>query len=134
MADVSTFVFARTVPEGDALDRIAALAATTTGEEFHTEVLAVLATVPTPPAGQVAARIASHGPCDRDQVHDRHVEATGIVDNGGNLVLAECPGQVSACRNCDDRRCMACVLREWHERCEDDCPSCCTTPMAAPAP
>lgn len=30
-----------------------------------------------------------------------------------------------SCINCDDRKCMACVCREIHDRCEDDCPTCC---------
>jgi hypothetical protein len=28
------------------------------------------------------------------------------------------------CENCNDRKCMACVLRQVHDRCVDDCPSC----------
>lgn len=30
-----------------------------------------------------------------------------------------------ACKNCDDRKCMDCVFRIVHDRCEDDCPDCC---------
>jgi len=29
------------------------------------------------------------------------------------------------CTNCDGRRCMSCVCREYHERCAEDCPVCC---------
>lgn len=29
------------------------------------------------------------------------------------------------CSNCDDRRCMQCVLRYVHENCADTCPLCC---------
>jgi hypothetical protein len=28
------------------------------------------------------------------------------------------------CTNCDGRKCMACVLRQIHEECRDDCPFC----------
>lgn len=28
------------------------------------------------------------------------------------------------CHNCDDRKCMACVLREHHTTCHIDCPTC----------
>ena len=29
------------------------------------------------------------------------------------------------CFNCDNRKCMDCVLRYMHDNCEDDCPMCC---------
>lgn len=29
------------------------------------------------------------------------------------------------CTNCDDRKCMSCVLRQVHQNCVDDCPTCC---------
>lgn len=29
------------------------------------------------------------------------------------------------CVNCNDRKCMACVMKEWHNDCHDDCPDCC---------
>lgn len=32
------------------------------------------------------------------------------------------------CRNCDGRRCMGCVFREYDHDCADDCPDCCTPP------
>jgi hypothetical protein len=32
------------------------------------------------------------------------------------------------CPNCDDRKCMACVCRDIHERCDDDCMTCCAMP------
>lgn len=47
------------------------------------------------------------------------------MDNGGNIVLDECPGQSADCSNCDDRKCMACVFREIHDVCRNDCPDCC---------
>lgn len=31
----------------------------------------------------------------------------------------------AACSNCDDRRCMGCVCREWDHDCANDCPECC---------
>jgi len=85
---------------------------------------ALLAAHPAP-AGAVAARIGSHGPCSRRDRHDPHIETSGIVDNGGNIVLDECPGQSADCSNCDDRKCMACVFREIHDVCRNDCPDCC---------
>lgn len=30
-----------------------------------------------------------------------------------------------SCANCDNRRCMGCVWREWDHECADDCPDCC---------
>ena len=30
-----------------------------------------------------------------------------------------------SCENCDGRKCMACVCREYHDACADDCPVCC---------
>lgn len=41
------------------------------------------------------------------------------------------------CENCDGRRCMACVVREVHDECVDDCPACCvivTCPTDCRAP
>ncbi|WP_157897454.1 hypothetical protein [Mycobacteroides chelonae] len=32
------------------------------------------------------------------------------------------------CRNCDGRKCMGCVFREYDHDCADDCPDCCTPP------
>lgn len=29
------------------------------------------------------------------------------------------------CSNCDGRKCMDCVMRTWHEKCENSCPVCC---------
>lgn len=29
------------------------------------------------------------------------------------------------CSNCDGRKCMGCVFRDWEHECEDDCPNCC---------
>lgn len=30
-----------------------------------------------------------------------------------------------ACENCDGRKCMGCVCREYDHDCADDCPVCC---------
>ncbi len=61
-----------------------------------------------------------HGLCDLNELHDAHefswVNTTWY-----------CPGQHSQCRNCDDRKCMGCVFREYYHDCKDDCPDCCTT-------
>lgn len=38
---------------------------------------------------------------------------------------------MSAGLNCDERKCMSCVMRELHDACQDDCPSCCPTPPPA---
>lgn len=32
------------------------------------------------------------------------------------------------CCNCGGRKCMDCVLRHMHDRCEDSCPDCCEVP------
>lgn len=61
-----------------------------------------------------------HGLCERDEVHDPH-----LYDFAGGV--ASCPGQYSDCRNCDDRKCMACVSREIHDACAEDCPFCCAS-------
>lgn len=29
------------------------------------------------------------------------------------------------CGNCSGNKCMSCVLREYHDECENDCPDCC---------
>lgn len=58
-----------------------------------------------------------YGLCDRDEIHHEHVD--------GNRF---CPGQFSLCRNCDDRKCMGCVFREYYHECVDDCPFCCNIP------
>jgi len=93
--------------------------------EHYPMVTIPLATPATPAAGAIAARIGETGPCDRRVPHDPHIETTGIVDNGGNIVLHECPGQSAECANCDDCKCMDCVLRYVHDECHDDCPDCC---------
>lgn len=97
----------------------------------HEEALALfdqatnLAYRPLPAAGAVAARIGLYGPCERRTPHDPHIETSGVTDQGGNIVLDQCPGQASECANCDDRKCMSCVFREVHDDCRDDCPDCC---------
>ena len=32
---------------------------------------------------------------------------------------------MSDCPNCDNRKCMDCVFRVWHDECVDSCPECC---------
>lgn len=34
----------------------------------------------------------------------------------------------SDCSNCDGRKCMGCVFREYDHDCADDCPFCCGAP------
>lgn len=36
------------------------------------------------------------------------------------------------CENCDGIKCMDCRLRNWHEKCEYDCPDCCAPSPPAP--
>ena len=60
------------------------------------------------------------GLCDRDGPHKAH---TFPSEYGG---LWDCPGQYSECRNCDDRKCVGCVFREYDHDCVDDCPFCCS--------
>ena len=70
-------------------------------------------------------RVSWYGPCDRRERHDRHTLFTVIVDDRGDRVMQDCPGQYADCANCDDRKCMACIFREPHSACADDCPECC---------
>lgn len=35
------------------------------------------------------------------------------------------------CSNCDNRRCMDCVSRTMHDRCEDSCPVCSGRPLSS---
>lgn len=69
-------------------------------------------------------RIRGEGHCGVNGVHPRHLYAVGGVDNDDNALMSECPGQYSHCINCDDRGCMDCVLRVWHDECAWSCPSC----------
>lgn len=62
-----------------------------------------------------------HGLCDREEQHPAHE-----FDWEG--ALWRCPGQHSQCRNCDDRKCMGCVFREYDHDCSNDCPDCCRKP------
>lgn len=59
-----------------------------------------------------------YGLCDRDELHEAH-----LISEDGPWNW-HCPGQYSLCRNCDDRKCMDCVLRYQHDQCEDSCPCC----------
>lgn len=67
------------------------------------------------------------GLCEKDEKHDAHIFPTGVVDMQKNKLMHSCPGQYSDCRNCDDRKCMGCVFREYDHDCKDDCPMCCPT-------
>lgn len=40
-------------------------------------------------------------------------------------IEADLVANTYACANCDDRKCMGCIFREYNHNCEDDCPSCC---------
>jgi hypothetical protein len=64
--------------------------------------------------------VSVHGLCERDEVHERHEFHDGIG-------MHYCPGQHSLCRNCDDRKCMGCVFREYDHECVSDCPDCCAS-------
>ena len=67
--------------------------------------------------------VQTHGLCDNESHHPAHVFK--FAEYVTHTSLWDCPGQYSDCRNCDDRKCMACVLREWHDKCNNDCPGCC---------
>lgn len=47
------------------------------------------------------------------------------LDNIRKHVADRVPVDPGSCCNCGGRRCMACVLREIHDVCVDDCPDCC---------
>lgn len=66
--------------------------------------------------------VQTHGLCDRDEIHDRHVFTSETYPT--HVSGWECPGQAAFCRNCDDRGCMDCVCRTIHEDCVWDCPFC----------
>ena len=36
--------------------------------------------------------------------------------------------------DCDGRKCMSCVLRQWHDDCQMDCPDCCADTTPEPEP
>lgn len=50
--------------------------------------------------------------------------AAGRVSRRDDYLEPEDPGY---CGNCDGRKCMGCVFREYDHDCADDCPDCCTT-------
>lgn len=64
-----------------------------------------------------------HGICDNRAKHGAHVFRSDEFET--HISLWDCPGVYVDCLNCDDRRCMDCVLRHWHDECEDSCPECC---------
>lgn len=56
----------------------------------------------------------------------RHYLATGEMPSGFRERV-ELALEFEACENCDDRKCMGCVFREYDHECGDTCPSCCPT-------
>ncbi len=70
-----------------------------------------------------AGTVQTHGPCANLDIHAAHVFTSAVYPT--HISGWSCPGVYDRCVNCNDRLCMACVMREWHERCEDDCPVCC---------
>ena len=70
------------------------------------------------PGGKVQVR----GACELRVPHREHTFTVGVwpTHTSGQT----CWGQYSQCANCDDRRCMDCVLRVVHEDCRFDCPEC----------
>lgn len=50
--------------------------------------------------------------------------AAGRVSRRDDYLEPENP---EYCGNCDGRKCMGCVFREYDHDCADDCPDCCTT-------
>ncbi len=67
--------------------------------------------------------VQTYGRCDNTQRHEAHVFEWDEYEH--HISLWDCPGVYVDCVNCDDRKCMDCVLRYMHDRCEDDCPMCC---------
>lgn len=59
-----------------------------------------------------------------DAVRELKAEIASLrqdLEEGIEVVKVEPP----SCTNCDNRKCMECVCREWHEKCRENCPSCC---------
>lgn len=71
----------------------------------------------------MAERVGVTGMCDLHEPHPGHTFLY-ITTLEGARVMQQCPGQYAICRNCDDRKCMDCVFRVMHDRCEDSCPMC----------
>lgn len=67
--------------------------------------------------------IQRYGVCDDRSRHVNHVFRYAEYDT--HFSLWSCPGVYVDCLNCDDRKCMDCVLRYEHNRCEPSCPMCC---------
>jgi hypothetical protein len=82
----------------------------------HLDDMMVAAGVPTFGPVVPTKMVQVHGQCDLFEMHDKHIFDIGPC-------LQECPGQHVECRNCDDRQCMSCVMREDHRDCVSDCPS-----------
>lgn len=76
------------------------------------------------PAAAPAPRAIIRGLCELDEIHDPHT----VLDPDVSYSL-DCHGQYVNCRNCDDRKCMDCVLRYIHDACRDSCPMCCGEPL-----
>lgn len=67
--------------------------------------------------------IQTTGRCDNRTRHDAHTFTAHTFST--HVSGFHCYGQYAECANCDDRKCMSCVCREWHDDCRDDCPECC---------
>lgn len=64
-----------------------------------------------------------YGRCEDISRHSSHLFR--YEDYGTHISVSECRGVYVDCLNCDDRKCMDCVSRYVHDRCEDSCPDCC---------
>lgn len=69
--------------------------------------------------------IQSYGLCDNRDRHEHHVFLSNEYET--HRSFQDCPGVYVDCLNCDDRKCMDCVFRYQHDKCEDSCPSCGST-------
>lgn len=64
-----------------------------------------------------------YGRCEDTSRHPGHTFV--FAEHDTHVSMGECRGVYVDCLNCDDRKCMDCVLRYMHDRCEDSCPMCC---------
>ena len=85
---------------------------------------------PIPPGGEVkdwqSAAIDFAADCADSYRNDESVWGRG-KHAAYTWALAELKGLEgeTECENCDGRKCMGCVMREWGHECADDCPTCC---------
>ena len=68
--------------------------------------------------------VQMHGVCNDRARHEAHVFLHAEFES--HRSFWDCPGVFVDCLNCDDRKCMDCVLRYMHDRCEESCPECCS--------